>query len=72
MIVSERYAAYLYIDDTQRQLCLAHVLRDFVALAERAGAPGRLGRKLKRCLAGAFKILKPARPRPSGPGRPAI
>ena len=57
VIVSDRYAAYLYIDDTQRQLCLAHVLRDFVALAERAGAPGRLGRKLERCLAGAFKIL---------------
>jgi len=57
VIVSDRYAVYLYIDDTQRQLCLAHVLRDFVALAERAGAPGRLGRKLERCLAGAFKIL---------------
>jgi len=57
VIVSDRYAVYLYIDDTKRQLCLAHVLRDFVALAERGGAPGRLGRKLERCLAGAFKIL---------------
>ena len=57
VIVSDRYAVYLYIDDTQRQLCLAHVLRDFVALGERPGAPGRLGKKLQRCLAGAFKIL---------------
>ncbi len=57
VIVSDRYAVYLYIDDTQRQLCLAHVLRDFVALSERPGAPGRLGKKLERCLAGAFKIL---------------
>lgn len=57
VIVSDRYAVYLYIDDTQRQLCLAHVLRDFVALGERDGAPGRLGRKLERCLADAFKIL---------------
>jgi transposase len=57
VIVSDRYAVYLYIDDTQRQLCLAHVLRDFVALGERPGAPGRLGKKLERCLAGAFKIL---------------
>lgn len=55
VIVSDR-SVYLYIDDTQRQLCLAHVLRDFVALAERAGAPGRLGRKLERCLAGAFRL----------------
>ena len=57
VIVSDRYAVYLYIDDSRRQLCLAHVLRDFVALSERAGAPGRLGKKLKRCLADAFKII---------------
>jgi len=60
VIVSDRYAVYLYIDDTQRQLCLAHVQRDFVALSERGGAPGRLGRKLERCLADAFKILNQA------------
>ena len=57
VIVSDRYAVYLYIDDTKRQLCLAHVLRDFIALGDRVGTPGRLGRKLERCLAGAFKIL---------------
>jgi len=62
VIVSDRYAVYLYIDASQRQLCLAHVQRDFVALGERTGAPGRLGRALQRCLAGAFKILnKPGR-----------
>jgi transposase len=37
-IVSDRYAVYLFIDDSQRQLCLAHLLRDFTALGERAGA----------------------------------
>jgi transposase len=58
VIVSDRYAVYLYIDASKRQLCLAHLLRDFVALGERAGAPGRLGRKLERCLADTFKILK--------------
>jgi transposase len=57
-IVSDRYAVYLFIDDTQRQLCLAHVLRDFTALGERAGAPGRLGRKLTQTLTDVFKILK--------------
>jgi transposase len=56
-IISDRYAVYLFIDDTQRQLCLAHVLRDFTALAERDGAPGRLGRQLRDTLSGVFKIL---------------
>ena len=57
VIVSDRYSVYLYIDASKRQLCLAHLLRDFVALGERSGAPGRLGRKLARCLADTFKIL---------------
>jgi transposase len=56
-IVSDRYAVYLYIDDSQRQLCLSHVLRDFTALGERAGAPGRLGRKLERELSAVFTTL---------------
>jgi transposase len=56
-IVSDRYAVYLYIDDSQRQLCLAHVLRDFTALGECPGAPGRLGRKLQRELSSVFATL---------------
>lgn len=56
-IISDRYAVYLFIDDTQRQLCLAHVLRDFTALAERDLAPGRLGRQLRDILNGVFKLL---------------
>jgi transposase len=58
VIVSDRYAVYLYIDDSQRQLCLAHLLRDFIALGERTGAPGRLGRELTDCLADVFSVLK--------------
>jgi transposase len=57
VIVSDRYAVYLFIDDSQRQLCLAHVLRDCIALGERDGAPGRLGRKLTRQLADVFATL---------------
>lgn len=57
VIVSDRYAVYLFIDDGKRQLCLAHVLRDFIALGERGGAPGRLGRKLTRQLAAVFAAL---------------
>lgn len=57
VIVSDRYAVYLFIDDSRRQLCLAHVLRDFIALGERGGAPGRLGRKLSRQLTDVFATL---------------
>ena len=57
VIVCDRYAVYLFIDDSQRQICLAHVMRDFIALGERGGAPGRLGRKLTRQLSAAFSIL---------------
>ncbi len=64
VIVSDRYAVYLYIDDSRRQLCLAHLLRDFIALGERQGAPGRLGRKLARELGSAFNVL-------NAPGRDA-
>jgi transposase len=62
VIVSERYAVYLFIDDSKRELCLAHLLRDFTALGERGGAPGRLGRKLTRQLGDVFAALnQPAR-----------
>lgn len=57
VIVTDRYSVYLYIDDSKRQLCLAHVARDLVALSERDGAPGRLGRKLSRELGRVFGVL---------------
>lgn len=58
VIISDRYAVYLFIDDSQRQLCLAHVLRDFIAVGERGGAPGRLGRKLGRELGAVSDTLR--------------
>jgi transposase len=57
VIVTDRYAVYLFVDDTQRQLCLAHLARDLVALSERDGAPGRLGRALSRELGRVFGVL---------------
>jgi len=62
VIVTDRYAVYLYLEDTQRQMCLAHLARDLVALGERDGAPGRLGRHLTRELGQVFSALHdPAR-----------
>jgi transposase len=46
IVVSDRYAAYDYIDAAQRQVCWAHLLRDFQRIAQRAGLPGRIGARL--------------------------
>ncbi len=46
VVVSDRYAAYAYLDAGQRQVCWAHLLRDFTRIAERQGVPGRIGRRL--------------------------
>ena len=57
MIVTDRYAVYLFVDDTKRQFCLAHLARDLIALSERDGAPARLGRRLGRELGRVFTVL---------------
>ena len=46
VVVSDRYAAYAYIDAGRRQVCWAHLLRDFTRIAQRAGRAGRIGRRL--------------------------
>ena len=46
MVVSDRYAAYAFVDAQQRQACWAHLVRDFRRIAERAGEPGRIGQRL--------------------------
>ena len=46
VVGSDRWSGYTWIDATQRQLCWAHLLRDFAAFVERGGASARLGRAL--------------------------
>jgi len=48
IIVSDRYTVYGYIDSSQRQVCWAHLLRDFTRIADRSGPAGRIGRRLLR------------------------
>lgn len=43
LIGTERYAGYHGIDPRQRQLCWAHLKREFMAWSERAGATARIG-----------------------------
>lgn len=48
VLVSDRYAAYQWIPVQQRQVCWAHLLRDFRRISHRDGLPGVLGRSLLR------------------------
>ena len=46
IVVSDRWSAYKHWPIEQRQLCWAHLLREFTAFTERGGAAARLGRAL--------------------------
>lgn len=46
ILVSDRYGAYAWVDQARRQLCWAHLLRDFRKMAERSGASSRIGDEL--------------------------
>jgi transposase len=43
IIGTDRYAAYNWLDPCQRQLCWAHLKREFIAWSERAGETARIG-----------------------------
>ena len=46
ILVSDRYAVYDYVDADKRQVCRAHLLRDFTRIAQRGGHAGQVGRGL--------------------------
>jgi hypothetical protein len=46
IIGTDHYAGYHWIDPRQRQLCWAHLKREFVAWSERTGAAARIGQAL--------------------------
>ena len=43
---SDRYNAYNWVDVAQRQLCWAHLKREFTKISERSGVSRQLGRDL--------------------------
>lgn len=45
-VISDRYSAYNWLDATQRQVCWAHLKRDFTQIAERTGVSRELGTAL--------------------------
>lgn len=46
IVVSDRYGAYNWIDLSQRQVCWAHLKRDFTRIAERRGVSQAIGEGL--------------------------
>jgi transposase len=46
VVHTDRWSAYSWLDPGHRQLCWAHLLRDFTAISERVGEAGALGRQL--------------------------
>ena len=45
-ITSDRCSAYNWVDVNRRQLCWAHIKRDFIQIAERTGASAEIGESL--------------------------
>jgi transposase len=48
VLVSDRASCYPWVDPSQRQVCWAHLLRDFQAMAERPGVSQEIGEALLR------------------------
>ncbi|GAA0746342.1 IS66 family transposase [Ideonella azotifigens] len=46
IVVSDRYAGYAFIDPQRRQVCWAHLLRDFNRIGQRQGLARQIGRRL--------------------------
>ena len=56
ILISDRYSSYTYIDDTYRQFCWAHLLRDFIKISERSGQSGLIGEQLLAYSRRMFKL----------------
>lgn len=46
ILTSDRYSSYNWVDLERRQLCWAHLRRDFIKISERSGVCGALGEAL--------------------------
>jgi transposase len=55
-LVVDRWAAYRWVARGMRQLCWAHLVRDFCCFAERGGAGGRIGEQLLQRAAVMFRM----------------
>jgi hypothetical protein len=58
---SDRYNAYNWLDVNQRQLCWAHLKREFTKISERSGVSRQLGRDLLAQQKKLFRLWKRVR-----------
>jgi transposase len=63
-IHTDRWSAYNWLQARRRQLCWAHLLRDFTTISERAGASARLGGDLLAQTQRLFALWRRARDGP--------
>lgn len=56
--VTDRYSAYNWLPDKNRQVCWAHLKRDFKKISERPGIAGLIGKKLLKVYRKVFGFLK--------------
>lgn len=57
IVISDRHAAYNYFSSSRRQVCWAHLKRDFVRLSEKKDSViSRIGKNLLECEKELFKI----------------
>jgi hypothetical protein len=55
-VITDRYKGYNFIDLEQRQVCWAHIYRDYVRMSERSGEAGKLGQQLKKLAEKLFRL----------------
>ncbi len=58
-ITSERCPAYNWVDKERRQLCWAHLKRDFIQMAERTGVSAEIGQSLLEQEKALFNLWHP-------------
>ena len=56
ILTSDRYASYNWVDVEQRQLCWAHLKRDFIKISERSGVSQQIGTALLEQLEKLFDL----------------
>lgn len=56
IVGSDRWSGYNWLDPARRQLCWAHLKRDFQAFVERGGEAERIGQALLMCVAEMFGL----------------
>lgn len=61
IITTDRYGAYNWLTARRRQVCWAHLARDFQAIVERGGESGALGEALLKQVKQLFKLWHKAR-----------